>query len=57
MKLDFSRLTFEKYSNIKFHENLFIRSRVAECGWTDGHDESNKLFVILRTRLKNKNTE
>jgi hypothetical protein len=25
---------FEKYSNIKFHENLFSGSQVVPCGWT-----------------------
>jgi len=52
MKLHFSRQAFKKYSNIKFHENLSIRSRVAECGRTDKQDESNKLFAILRMSLK-----
>jgi len=36
MKLAFSPQIFEKYSNIKFHENPFIGSRVFPCGRTDG---------------------
>jgi len=44
MKLEFSRQTFEKYSNIKFHENSFSGSRVAALGQTD----MTKLLVTLR---------
>jgi len=32
MKLEFSRQVFEKYSNIKFNENLSNGSQVAACG-------------------------
>ena len=38
MKLEFSRLVFGKYSNIKFHENLSSGSRVVACGQTERHD-------------------
>jgi len=31
MKLEFSQQFFEKYSNIKFHENLSSGSRVVPC--------------------------
>jgi len=31
----FPRQIFEKYSNIKLHENQFIGSLVILCGWTD----------------------
>jgi hypothetical protein len=34
MKLEFSGQIFEKYSNIKFHENPF-RGRLVSSGWTD----------------------
>ena len=44
MKLEFSRQIFEKYSNIKFHENPFIGSRVVPCGRTD----ITKLIVAFR---------
>jgi hypothetical protein len=36
---------FEKYSNVKFHENMFSGSQVVPCGQTEGqkdkHDETN----------------
>jgi len=44
MKLEFSRQVFEKYSNIKFHENPFSGSRVVLCGQTD----MKKLVVAFR---------
>ena len=56
MALEFSRQIFEKYSNIKFHENPSSWSWVVPCGRTDGrterHDEAKSLFAILGTRLK-----
>ena len=36
MKLGYSRQIFEKYSNIKFHENPSSGSRVIPCGLADG---------------------
>ena len=47
MKLEFSRQLFEKYINIKFHENPSNESRVVPCGWMDGHDMMN-LTVAFR---------
>ena len=45
MKLEFSGQIFEKYSDIKFHENPSSGSRVVQCGWTEGqterYDEAN----------------
>jgi hypothetical protein len=32
MKLEISRQTLEKYSNMKFHENPFSESRVVPSG-------------------------
>jgi len=52
MKLDLSRHIFEKYSNIKFHENPLIGSRVVPCGRTDGHDITVVAFRPFRTRLE-----
>jgi len=49
MKLQFSRQIFEKYSNIKFHDNPSSGSRVP-CGQTDGHEK--KLIVICRNFAK-----
>jgi len=40
----FSRQIFEKYSNIKFHENPSRGSRVVPRGRTDRHDEVNSRF-------------
>jgi len=36
MKLEFSQRIFEKYSNIKFHENPSSLSRVFPWGRIDG---------------------
>ena len=38
-KLGFSRQIFEKYSNIKFHENSPSGSRDFPCGRTDRHEQ------------------
>jgi hypothetical protein len=51
MKLEFSMLIFEKFSNMKFYENPSSGSRLMRTdGRKDRHEWS--LFVILRTRLK-----
>jgi len=39
MKLEFAQQIFEKYSNIKIHENPSGRGRVVPCGRTSGHTE------------------
>jgi hypothetical protein len=44
IKLEFSGQIFEKYSNIKFHENPSSGSRVAPCRRTDGRDETCSCF-------------
>jgi hypothetical protein len=47
MQLELSREIFEKYSDIKFHENPSIGSRVP-CGRTDGQtDRMTKLIVAF----------
>ena len=61
MKLEFSIHIFEKFSNIKFHENPSSGSRVVPCGQTDGqtarqtgrHDEANSGFRNFATAPKN----
>jgi hypothetical protein len=58
IKLKFCRQIFEKFSDIKFHENMSSGSRVVTCGQIDGrkdrHDEANSRFSqILRTSLRN----
>jgi len=43
MKLDFSRQSFDKYSNIEFHENPSSGSRVFHTeGWTDRRTDGQK---------------
>jgi len=44
MKFDFSRNFFEKFSNIKFHENPSSGRRVVSCGQTDRHGEADSCF-------------
>jgi hypothetical protein len=44
MKLEFSQQIFEKYLNIKFHENLFSGSRVVPCGRTNRRTDMAKLI-------------
>jgi len=48
MNLQFSRKSFEKYSNTKFHENSFSGSRVVPCGRTDRQTDTTKLIVAFR---------
>jgi len=40
MKFEFSPLIFQKYSNIKFHENPSSGSRVVPCDKTDGRTDT-----------------
>jgi len=40
MKLEFYQQFFEKYSNMNFHENPYIGSRVVTCGEMDGQTDS-----------------
>ena len=44
MKPEFSLHIFEKYSNIKFHENPSGGIQVVLYERTDGHDEGNRRF-------------
>jgi hypothetical protein len=52
MKMEFSRQSFEKYSNIKFYENggNFMKIRLVRAEWshaggqTDRYDEANSRF-------------
>jgi len=41
MKLEFSQQFFEKYSNIKFHEDLSSGNLVVSCGQRGGHNFAN----------------
>ena len=56
MKLELSRLIFEKSSNIKFHENPSSESRVVPCEQTkrqtDRRNEDNPCFNNSTKALK-----
>ena len=39
MTVEFYRRIFEKYSNMKFHENPSSGGGVVPCGWTDGRTD------------------
>jgi len=45
MKIKFPRQIFEKYSNIKFHENPCNERRVVPCRRADTNDESFRNFA------------
>ena len=54
IKCEFSRQTFEKYANIKFHENPSSQSRLVPCGQANRYDEAfrnsaNALCNIIRS--------
>ena len=62
MKLEFSRQIFKKYSNIKFHENPSIGSRVVPWGRMNGgqtyrqtarYDEAKVAFRNFANATKN----
>ena len=48
IKFEISQQIFEKFSNIKFHENPSSGSRVVPCGQTDGPTVTTKLIVVFR---------
>ena len=48
IKLEFYQQIFEKYSNIKFHENPSSENRVVPCGQTDRRTDMTKLIVDFR---------
>jgi hypothetical protein len=56
MKLEFSRLIFEKSSNIKFQENPSSGRQVVSCGQLDRRKDRRtdrtKLKVALRNSVK-----
>jgi hypothetical protein len=47
LKLELPWQIFEKYSNIKFNENLSSGSRVVPFGETDGRADMTKLIVAF----------
>jgi hypothetical protein len=42
MNLTFSHQLYEKFSNIKFHDNLFSGRRVVPCEVTDGRTDRGR---------------
>jgi hypothetical protein len=46
-KLEFSQQIFEKYIDIKFHENPSSKSRVVSRGRKDGRTDMTKLTVAF----------
>ena len=48
MKLEFSGQVFEKYLNIKFHENPSSGSRVVPCGQTDRGSDMKLTVAVKR---------
>jgi hypothetical protein len=58
MKAEFSGHIFEKYSNVKFHENPSSGNRVVPRGdkqtdrRTDGHEEANSLLNFAEAPKK-----
>jgi hypothetical protein len=52
MKLKFSRQILEKYSNIKFLENMSSGSRVVSCERMYGHDKANGRLSQFCERAK-----
>jgi hypothetical protein len=57
MKLEFARQIFEKYWNIKFHENPSDGNRTVPCGRTDREIYMTKLIVASRNFSKAPKTE
>jgi hypothetical protein len=49
MKLQFSRQTFGKSSNIKFHQNPSSGSQIVPCGRTDGHEANSRFSQICKS--------
>jgi len=47
MKLEFFKEIFEKYSNVKFHDNPFSGSRVVACGQTYGVFMAVRFYFIV----------
>jgi hypothetical protein len=45
VKLEFSGQSFEKYSNVKFHENLSSGSGVVACGKLDGQTAGTRTDI------------
>jgi len=53
MKLEFSRKIFEKYLNIRFHENPSSEGDVVPRGWMEGRTIRQRGITKLRAALLN----
>jgi hypothetical protein len=53
MKVEFSRHFFEKFSNIRFHENPSSGGRVVSCGQADRHGEADSRISKFFERASN----
>jgi hypothetical protein len=53
MKFGFPRQIFDKYSNIKFHENPSIGNRVVLCGPTGRMTDRRTYIMKLRAAFRN----
>ena len=53
MKVESSRQIFEKFQNIKFHENPFSGSQVVPCGGTDGRTDRQTDVTQLIVAFRN----
>jgi len=53
IKLEFSRQIFEKYSNVKYHENTSSGSRVVLCGRVNRQTDRQAGMTKLRVAFKN----
>jgi len=55
IKIEFSQQIFEKFSNIKFHENPSRRNQVVPCRQqdrrTDGHNKASSHFSQFRKQI------
>jgi hypothetical protein len=55
LNLDFYLQIFEKYRNVKLHENPSRGSRAVPCGRKDGQTDTKKLIVAFRNLSKESN--
>jgi hypothetical protein len=53
LELEFSRQIFEKYLNIKFHENPSSRGRIVACGRRDGQTDRQTTMTTLIIAFRN----
>jgi hypothetical protein len=57
MELEFYQQIFEKYSNIKFHENPSSGIRVVACGYKERQTKLTVAFQNFAKALKNEHVQ